>query len=331
MVLRAAWIIIIWLGLFIFFWKYWQKSRLKKSQKNHKPVANTKYIKQIPGYVEAIKKYKILVRATSLLAALLLVTMIILSMRPATKSTEAPQLRNRDIMLCLDVSGSMRKVNAKVVDVFAQLTKGFKGERIGLVIFDSSAATLFPLTDDYDYIIDMLNQTKEAFENEDYKKDVFDIFSGVSEGEGSSLIGDGLGSCVLRFDNKESKRSRSIILATDNYVSGNQIIDLKQAGLLAKESRIRVYGLNPSDYSTEFYKDKISEEYRTVVLSTDGDYYKFEQPSAVSEIIQKITSQEATRFKGSPILQVSDAPQVFIIVAFLLVVTLFILFWRLGI
>lgn len=333
MVLRFGWLIVFWIIFFIAVWKFWQKSKagsLTKKQKQKKPIANTKYIQQLPAYMAALKKYKLLVRSTAVVMLCLLVTMVIISMRPARKTAEVPQLRNRDIVLCLDVSGSMTQVDAKVVETFAELTKGFKGERISMVIFDSSAATIFPLTDDYDFIIDILNQTKEAFENKDYKKETFDIFSGVGEGEGSSLIGDGLGSCVLRFDNQESKRSRSIILATDNYVAGSQIIDLKQAGALAKEKNIRVYGLNPSDYSSEFYKDPPSEEYRSVVLATDGDYYKFEEPGAVKEIIAKISSQEATRFKGSPVIVISDSPALLIVSAFLLLMMFYIFLWRLG-
>ena len=56
-------------------------------------------------------------------------------------------------MLCLDVSGSMIAYDAAVLEVFEQLTEEFTGERISMVVFNASAVTYFPLTNDYDYIV----------------------------------------------------------------------------------------------------------------------------------------------------------------------------------
>ena len=62
------------------------------------------------------------------------VMIIILAGRPTTKTVIEPESRNRDIMLCLDVSGSMYEADSEILRVYAELSKGFKGERIGLVL-----------------------------------------------------------------------------------------------------------------------------------------------------------------------------------------------------
>lgn len=328
MVLKAWWMILVWLIVLPFCWKYFSSKRHVKT--NKMPVANSRYLQSLPTYKKALSRYKLMIKALAVVVGLMFGVLLFLSLRPASKSTQTPEFKNRDIVLCLDVSGSMSSTDAKVVEVFSELSKGFKGERIGMVIFDSSSATIFPLTDDYAFITDTLNKTKEAFTNEDYSKNTFDIFTGVNEGDGSSLVGDGLASCVLRFDKLGSKRSRSIILATDNYANGSQIVDIKQAGALAKQKDVRVYGLNPSDYSSGSYTDPTSQEFREVVLSTEGDYYKFSEPGAVAGIIDKISKQEATRFKGTPSAVISDNPRVLLIVAFTLLTTLIIVFWRMG-
>ena len=321
--------IFVWIAIAVFYWRFYKAH--KKDVKTKKPVANSHYLQNLESYKSALAQYKLFVRAMTLGLALIFVFLIILSVRPASKTTESPEFNNRDIMLCLDVSGSMTSTDAKVIETFSTLAKGFKGERIGLVIFDSSAATIFPLTDDYEYVIDILDKTHKSFTDENYSRDNFDIFTGVNEGEGSSLIGDGLASCVLRFDNLGAKRSRSIILATDNYANGSQIVDLKQAGALAKKNDIRIYGLNPNDYSSEYYKDQNSEEFREVVLLSEGDYYKFDNANAVTGIIDKVSKQEATRFKGASVAVVSDKPQLLIILSMVLVSVMMIAFWRLGI
>lgn len=55
-------------------------------------------------------------------------------------------------MLCLDVSGSMAEVDMEILDTFLELTDDFKGERIGLTIFNASPVQVFPLTDDYEFV-----------------------------------------------------------------------------------------------------------------------------------------------------------------------------------
>ena len=55
----------------------------------------------------------------------------ILASKGREVSTIRPEQHNRDIMLCLDASGSMSSADAAVVDVFSELAAEFDGERIG--------------------------------------------------------------------------------------------------------------------------------------------------------------------------------------------------------
>ncbi|MET3718645.1 MULTISPECIES: VWA domain-containing protein [unclassified Arthrobacter] len=111
--------------------------------------------------------------------------------RTVEVTTITPEQRNRDIMLCLDTSGSMSSADAAVVEVFGVLAKEFDGERIGLTIFDSSAVQVFPLTDDYGYVQEQLQMADDAFNGNPGSAGFLD---GTWSGRGSSLIGDGLAS-----------------------------------------------------------------------------------------------------------------------------------------
>ena len=110
------------------------------------------------------------------------------------------------------------------------------------MVWDSSAAQIFPLNDDYDYV-----EEKLASVADEVSSDIGDIgdtfggdpdgdppiYAGTDLGDGSSLIGDGLASCVLRFDNPDLDRSRTLILATDNALAGTPIVTLEQAASFA--------------------------------------------------------------------------------------------------
>lgn len=80
----------------------------------------------------------------------------------------------------------------------------------------------------------------------DYSTDVPEQWVGTMNGVGASLIGDGLASCVMRFDHADEQRARSIILATDNELNGSPpIVSLKEAADYSASKKIRIYTINP--------------------------------------------------------------------------------------
>ena len=103
--------------------------------------------------------------------------------------------------------------------------------------------TVFPLTDDYALIEEQLAAESAAFN------------SGVATpnrsatglgGRGSSLIGDGLVSCLQAFDRKAEERPRTVVLATDNEVAGDQLFSLPEAVQMARERQVTVFGIVPN-------------------------------------------------------------------------------------
>ena len=195
-------------------------------------------------------------------AALLGGAALIGAARPVDVTIDRPEARNRDVVLCLDISGSMAAYDAELVRTFMTLVTQFEGERIGLVIFNSSAATVFPLTDDYDFIRDELDIALRALAG-DPEVDYF--FAGTFNGLGTSLIGDGLTSCVSSFDRRHPTSPLGVF-ATDNELAGRPIIELDEAIELAKLRSVRVYGLNPEESG----HDEQAVEMRALVKSTAG-------------------------------------------------------------
>ena len=340
MELMYWWLSALLLVVVIVGWVALNVIRKKKhiNKQTKLPLANSWRIIRLPEDRSLIKKQQLISIILLCLLIITLVASLILAGRPTRMSIEEPEMRNRDIMLCLDVSGSMTETNEKLTKLYSDMVKDFDGERIGLVLFDSSPAMIFPLTNDYDFASSRLEGISKAFSStsgewssdEEWQTGYYDLFSGVSEGDGSSLIGDGLAGCINRFDQLDSKRSRSIIFGTDNYLSGNPIVTLSEAADYAKEKDIRVYGINPADYSSSYYTSEEAEEYKKAMLTTNGDYYKMEDSTAVPKIVQKITSQEATRFKGSPQITYSDQPQIFIYIITVLMAIIYIISWRVN-
>ena len=321
-------IALLWLAAPIILRRY---SRLKRHDAPRKklPIANTSRLCAFPLYIQQVKRYKKLLAVVLGLHALLLVMMIILTGRPSSVAVASPEVKNRDIVLCLDVSRSMYEYDVEIIKTYRTLARKFDGERLGLVLFDRSPAVIFPLTDDASLIDSKLALIEKAL-TPPGTLEYFDILSGtaVSNGQGSSLIGDGLASCISRFDKLDSKRSRSIILGTDNQLAGTPIISLPEAAELAKQKDIRVYGIYPN--SNKNRETEVAELKRTM-LATSGDYYALRDKNTIPSIVQKIAAQDASRFKGTPRVTRTDQPQLLLYGMLIIIISLIIIDWRLRI
>ena len=288
------------------------------------PIAHRERLTALPAYRRVLLRVRILVGATVVVIALLIGSSAMLTARPATVALLNPELHNRDIVLCLDVSGSMITYDAAVLEVFEQLTEEFTGERISMVVFNASAVTYFPLTNDYDYIVQQLDRLAEEFESEQAS-----FLSGTLFGNGSSLVGDGLASCVTRFDRTDSERSRSIIFVTDNFVSGEEIFTLPEAAALASDRGVRVYGINPGDASQKDYLEAFAIEFEEAMTSSGGVYYALEDPAVVPAVVDSITAEQAAVIPGAAEIVRNEHPEVPILVAFAVLAALMVLGWRL--
>lgn len=291
------------------------------------PVAHADRLTALPLYRKALARHRRWLVTALAALAVLAVSLIVAAARPVSESTSIPEQRNRDIMLCLDVSGSMLDTDEAIVSVFADLVGNFKGERIGMTIFDSSAVTVFPLTDDYDFVAEELIVAKKALSAD---ATTFEYLAGTYEAAGSSLIGDGLASCVSGFPaTTDTKRSRSIIFATDNMLSGKPLFTLAQSATLAKTANTRVYALNPNDYGSIPSFASAAQGLQDTASATGGAYYPLESEAAVASIVNKVQATEAALLKGAPRLTIVDRPGLALGIALLALLVFGAAGWRL--
>jgi hypothetical protein len=226
-----------------------------------------------------------------------------LTMRPATDREVERDVRNRDVMLCLDVSASMNELDAIVLRQFAELAAGLNGERIGLTIFNGSAITVFPLTDDAEFIEQTLDDAATALAQ---RKRSF--VEGTEEG-GTSLIGDGLASCAMRFDDSEEGRSRSIVFATDNALAGEPFLELSDAADLVRRRGIRIYALAAADRIT----DDDAAALRLAAESTGGVFFETGATAPTAAVVAEIGRLDASRLDVPPEVIADDRPTAWII------------------
>jgi Ca-activated chloride channel family protein len=293
-----------------------------------RPVAHADRLTLLPEYQAALRRHRRWLAVALLACAALLASTAVAAARPIGVATTRPEQHSRDIMLCLDTSGSMSSADAAVVDVFSRLAAEFDGERIGLTIFDSTAIQVFPLTDDYHYAQEQLKLARDAF---DGKPGSSGFLDGTWSGRGSSMIGDGLASCLNSFPRTagQAPRSRSVVLATDNFLSGEPIMTLGEAAALARDRAVRVYALNPGDLDYGAGPDQPGAQLRSAAESTGGAYYALDNPEAVPGVVRGVEETEKAALRGAPRAVVSDEPGLPLTAALLSGLVLAAAGWRL--
>lgn len=180
-------------------------------------------LKQITGRNSYLKYLPIILRS------LAIVLLIIALARPrlANKKQEITG-KGIDIILAIDISGSMKAVDFKPTNrleaakkVAKQFIEKRKNDRIGLIVFSENAYTKCPLTLDYNILMTIL----ESIE--------------INEEANGTAIGMGLATSVARLKESDAK-SKVIILITDGRNNAGEIEPF-DAAQLASTFEMKVY------------------------------------------------------------------------------------------
>lgn len=252
--------------------------RKKDRYENGLKAANSELILQHPAFIAAKRKHQILSWIMKLAVVAALVCTVFLLARPYRTESTSSGVRKRDIFLCMDTGFYLDTLNEELIDSMEEIVRGLDGDRFGISLYSSSSVLMVPLTDDYDYIIEKLEELKEFFNlgikldqyyggylkdhknlsdelMEEYNKDLkrmgdFDwitLATSINEYyKQPFLVGDGLASCLYSFPKLEDEnRSRVIILSTDNAeaIGARPICRLPEATDYCVKYGVTVFGL----------------------------------------------------------------------------------------
>lgn len=222
--------------------------------------------------------------------------LVIALARPQSSSKrEELNVEGIDIMMAMDVSGSMLAQDLKPnrleasKKVAMDFIKGRPNDRVGLVVFSGEAFTQCPLTTDHQVLHNLFQ----------------DIKSGMIED--GTAIGDGLATAISRLKDSQAI-SKVIILLTDG-VSNMGALDASSAAEIAKMYGIRVYtigvgtiGSAPYPVQTPFgvqmqqMEVKIDEPLlKQVAAMTDGRYFRATSNKKLQNIYKAIDELEKSK------------------------------------
>ena len=241
-------------------------------------------------------KFKHVLFALRLIALALLITALARP-RIVDVSTKTKTTRGIDIVMAIDVSGSMLAKDLKpnrleaLKNVAADFINGRPNDRIGLVEYAGEAFTKTPITSDKNIVLRSLRDIK---------------FNNIIQ-QGTA-IGMGLATAVNRLKDSKAK-SKVIILLTDGVNNGG-FIDPKTASSLAVEYGIKTYtiglgtngmALSPtgirSDGSFIYQRAQVEIDeklLKEIAAETNGKYFRANNNRKLAEIYEEINKLETT-------------------------------------
>lgn len=270
--------------------RFREHRQLKKGSIRFSDVPGLKHT--IPS---GLAKYYGILYVLRIIAIILLI--LALARPQSSKGHESITTEGIDIILTLDVSGSMaaedfdpnRLEAAK--KVAADFIQGRKNDRIGLVVFAGHSATQTPLTLDYEVVLSILKT----------------VHIGMLQEDGTA-IGMALANSVNRLRNSQAK-SKIIILLTDGMNNKGEIDPLTAANL-AKALQVQIYTIGagtkgvamiPIDdpvFGKRYAQAKVDldeETLQEVASLTGGHYFRATDEKSLANIYEKIEQLEKSK------------------------------------
>jgi len=251
---------------------------------------HTNFALKVPFYqhLKQLANYPLEPQKINLLLWLMWILLVIAVSGPRWVGEPQPvQREGRNIMMALDLSGSMQqsdmKINNKPVTrltIVKNAAKEFinqrKNDRLGLVLFGTSAYLQTPLTFDKKTILHMLNDATVGLAGQ------------------TTSIGDAIALSVKRLA-KTPINSRLLILLTDGANNSGNIEPI-QAAEIAKKYHIKIYtiGLGAEQlvmrtvFGPQVYnpsQDLDETVLKKIAKLTGGEYYRAKDSEQLKKYI----------------------------------------------
>ncbi len=248
------------------------------------------------------------------------VLLIIVLARPQSEKAQNKMTEGIDIVIALDISGSMLAQDFKPnrldasKDIAVEFINKQEFDRIGLVVFAGEAFTQCPVTIDHKVLINMFREVKQGF---------------IDDG---TAIGHGLATAVNALKDSKSK-SKIIILLTDGENNAGNI-DPMTASDLAAKFNIKVYtiGVGKNGYADmpvqtvfgmQFQKVEVKIDEQTLRLiaeKTGGAYFRATDNETLKNIYAEIDKLEKDKIKEKTGKQMQEEYLMFLLPALILLV-----------
>ena len=293
-------------------WDYFRRSKTREASIIFSDISIPKNIR--PGF-------RVKYRHGPMVLRMLAIFIFILALaRPqAGQKEEEVITEGIDIMLTLDISGSMKAEDfapqnrlSAAKDVLRDFIKSRRNDRIGLVVFSRYSFTQCPLTLDYGTLLELLDKVD------------------IGMVEDGTAIGTAITNAVNRLRDSAVK-SKIIVLLTDGVNNAGKI-DPLTASKAAKALGVRIYTIGAGKPGGAMYPvedpifgkryvhidTEIDEELlKNIARETGGLYFRAKDKEGLAEIYKTIGQLEKTKIETKEYANYTELAGVFMLPGFI--------------
>ena len=285
MTFKYPWIFWLFLLYIPLLWWYLRRN------KNSTPTLGFSSLGAFANLPRSWKEY--LMKFSFILKLAALACLIVALARPQTSDSKThSRVEGTDIVLALDISGSMasKDFTPTRFEAAKEVAVNFVNQRsddnLGLVVFAGESLSLMPLTYDRAALVNTLQNV-----------DLGDLTDGTA-------IGDGIASAINRLVSGKAK-SKSIILLTDGTNNAGEVPP-STAAEIAKQKGIKIYTIgvgtngvihitDPYGFSTTTLETKIDEtSLKNIADMTGGKFFRAKDEKVLQKVFDEIDKLEKT-------------------------------------
>ena len=290
MKLASPWFLLLLLVLPLWLW--WEQRLARQGGLKYSSVATARSLSSF--WASLGPALLLLLRGATLLSVVAALA------RPQLGRSESKiRTEGIDIVLVLDISGSMQAMDYEkggqrqsridaVKDVVREFIRARSNDRIGMVVFGTRAYVASPLTLDHDWLERNLDRVR------------------IGLVEGNTAIGAGIGTAVNRLRDTKAK-SKVIVLLTDGgeNVRNPPALDAAKA---AKEFDVRVYTIGAGSQGVapmpvfdqagnlrgyqQIEADLDEDLLKQIAATTGGQYFRAADSASLRKTYAQIDSME---------------------------------------
>lgn len=197
------------------------------------------------------------------------------------------ELPTRDLLLAVDLSGSMETRDVKdkdgnpvdrltaVKQVLGDFLVQRKGDRVGLLVFGSAAFVQVPFTQDLDVCLELINETAPRMAGP------------------KTALGDAIGLGITLFE-RSTVEHRVIIALTDGNDTGSRVPPT-EAARVAKDNGITIHTIafgDPASVGEALFDE---QTLKSMAAITNGQYFFATDRDALAEIYAELDRIETRK------------------------------------
>ncbi|KAA3437990.1 VWA domain-containing protein [Rufibacter hautae] len=243
----------------------------------------------------------------------LFLMLVLVALARPQKTDETVELSSEgiDIVLVMDVSGSMELTDflpnrlEAAKEVALQFVNGRVQDRIGLVVFAGRAFSLAPLTTDYELVRESIRSIKLGMVSED-----------------GTAIGSALAVAINRLRESKAKSKVCILISDGENTAGS--LDPELAAQLAHAFQLKLYTVGigkegtvqmEADSTGKMVTIQTGLEEKTLrqlASLAEGQFFRAQDAGALTEIFQRINRLEKTEIKETRYRDTRDYYQIYL-------------------